>query len=106
MIEFNICDCDEYMTVQNLKNKFNEIIQLQGLQPDQIQPFACLYNKNSKSSSELTILSDDTVVKKVFDEYNSSCELLFYERQSFSDLGFKKGDKMSDFVLFEFGLNQ
>lgn len=26
MIEFNICDCDEYMTVQNLKNKFNEII--------------------------------------------------------------------------------
>jgi hypothetical protein len=40
------------------------------------------------------------------DEYNSSCELLFYERQSFNDLGFKKGDKMSDFVLFEFGLNQ
>ena len=42
----------------------------------------------------------------MLDESDSSCELLFYERQNFNDLGFLKGDKMSDFVLFEFGITQ
>lgn len=67
---------------------------------DQPPPFICfLKNSSNILGTELTILNDEASLSNVLKAGDG--RLLAYERQAFSKLGFQKGDKVSDFVLFE-----
>jgi hypothetical protein len=55
------------------------------------------------SSNSLSIKNDEKFLKNII---SSDAQILAHEREPFSKIDFKQGDKMKDFVLIELSMYQ